>query len=98
MGVVPSEAERRVIEFVLWKMRYRDLPTDIREDAESLVSAYPRPSVGSGTTEGPLAICGFPADETLLLERRKCFPHQVGQIAEGMLEEGCRYILVQDLL
>lgn len=90
-------SERHLVEFVLWRMRYRDLPPDIRVEAEALVATYPRPPGTNGITEGPLTVCGFPTDETILIEKRKCFPHQVGQIAQKMLEEGCIYVLVQNL-
>lgn len=91
-----SVAEQRVIEFVLWRLRYRDLPDDIREAAEELTSKYPRPFAPMGVTEGPLVICGFPADESTI-ERRNCFPHQISRIAQDMLEEGSRYVLIQSI-
>ena len=89
--------EQHLVNFVLWRLRYRDLPDDVREAAEALTEKYPRPYVAPiNVTEGPLVISGFPADESLV-ERRNIFPHQVSRVAQDFLEDGCRYILIQSI-
>lgn len=89
--------EETLLDFVLWELRHQDLPEPIREAALRVSETRRRPARVHRYTEGPLLVDGFPADDNAPLQRLRSFPHQVGQNVRHLLDNGCQYILVQDL-
>lgn len=94
-----NAAERTLVEFVIWELRTGDLPPHVREAAQSLAAAYPRPERLRGAfrkTDGRLVVTVFPRDEEVPLERLRVFPHQAGAVVDEVLTDDPAYVLIQD--
>lgn len=88
-------------EFVIWRLRERDLPADVAAAADRLCGRFPRPGIMGGYLEATFSVSGVPDGDDSRDDPHpwvRCFGrHDALSEADRLICHGVPYVLVQRL-
>ena len=84
-------------QFVVWRLRQRDLPADVAAAADRLCGRFPRPGVLGGYLDAAFSVSGIPRDDDVpVTDWHRCFGrHDAIDRADQLIVDGYDYVLIQ---
>lgn len=93
MGAVTDR--ELLVQFVVWRLRVCDLPTDVLAAAERLARVTPKPDLYSGPTEAPYRVTGIPGDDDRPMVTFMCDRPGLAATVETVWDQCPSLLLVQ---
>ena len=92
--------EQLLLQFVIWNLRVRDLPSAVHQAAARVAAArrHPRPAGGEIYVDAPFRVSAIPqTEQEPIIDASGDRASVPGLVSEQLLELRPKYVLVTDL-